>query len=194
MKKITKLAFFACTAAGLFFTSCSSHNEEKSEGEVTNDIAKDVNKDMLEGQKQTDAKHIVEIYGGSMCEVALGEQAAAKASTKSVKDVANMMVTDHKEMNQKIRDLAANEQITLQTDISDDAKNEIADLGKKTGKDYDKEFIDKAIKKHKDAISTAEDLAENGYNDQIKSFFAGALPALKHHLAMAEEAKAMLDK
>ncbi len=195
MKKITTLAFFALTSAGLLFTSCSeSKTEEGTPEEVTNEVAKDVNEDMMAGQKERDAKHMVDLAGIAMCEVSLSESATKHVVTAKAKAFAQMMIKDHTQMNKDLMALATNEQVTLPSDISDDAKKDIADMAEKKGKDYDEAYIDHAISKHKDAIDHAEKLAENGYNDQIKSFFSGVLPNLKHHLAMAEEAKEAMKK
>ena len=193
MKIVKHMAIVA--SALVFSVACSNHsNEDENASEVTNDEAKDVNSDVMDGQKQTDAKHIVEIYGGSMCEVKMSEQAASHAVNAKTKEFAGMMIDDHSAMNTELAKLAAAEQITLQTDISDDAKKDIADMGELKGDKYDKEFLDKAVKKHKEAIDHAEALAKDGHSEQIKMFFTDALPKLQHHLTMAEAARDAVEK
>lgn len=194
MKKITTLACLATLA--LMIQSCNqqANENENAPTEVTDDVAKEANKDVMEGQDQRDAKHFVELYGGSMCEIRLSEQARAKAMHAQTKDFAKMMVEDHTAMNKDLEALAGKLQITLQTDISDDAKEDIADMGKKVGHDYDMAYLDKAISKHKEAIDHAEDLSKNSENEEVRTFFTKALPKLQHHLTMAEYAKEAIDK
>lgn len=194
MKTTTTLVIFV-TAIGLFTVSCSDRStNDGSQEEVTNSIAKDVNEELLKGAKERDSKHIVDLYSGGLYEIAISQEAEVKASSKKVKDLATLLINDHSMLNKQIEELVANEEILLPSDISEDAKAQIVIISGKKGLEYDIQFIDDAIGQHTSGIEIAERLANDGYNDAVKVFFAKALTTLKHHLAMAEEVKIILDK
>lgn len=129
-----------------------------------------------------DAKFAVDAANGGMAEVALGKLAQQQANNAKVKDFANMMVTDHSKANDELMALAKSKNITLPDSVSNDKKQEMMDLSKKTGADFDKDYVDKMIEGHQKTISLFEDESKNGKDADLKAFADKTLPTIKMHL------------
>jgi putative membrane protein len=83
--------------------------------------------------------------------------------------------------------LAGNKSIVLPTVMSEKCQKTYYDLDqKKTGVEFDKEYIDQMVKDHKEVIDEFEDQAEDGKDPEIKSWASGKVAALRHHLQQAE--------
>jgi putative membrane protein len=166
-------------ATGLGLCACSDGNPEKHEDTV--DSAKEVNKAVKPVQADA-SKFAVEAANGGMTEVLLGKLAAENASSARVKAFGEMMVKDHKEAGNKLKDIASSLNITLPDSVSDDSRKEIDKLRKKKGKDFDKAYVSMMVDDHKKDIAEFRNCADNCSDSSIKSFASNALPVLEKHL------------
>ena len=132
------------------------------------------------------AKFAVKAANGGMAEVKLGALAESKATDKDVKDFGAMMVKDHSKVNDELKGLAASKNITIPAAVSDDVQKDIDDLSKKTGKDFDKSYIDMMVSDHKDDIDLFEGEAKNSKDSAFKNFAVKTLPTLYKHLGAAK--------
>lgn len=121
-----------------------------------------------------------------MAEVHHGELAQQKATNQSVKDFAAMMVQDHTAANDKVKALAAQKNVTLPAAMSEDHQKMEADLSKKTGKAFDKAYIDAMVKGHEKVIKDFEDAANKAGDSDVKAFISNTLPTLHTHLDSAK--------
>jgi putative membrane protein len=62
----------------------------------------------------------------------------------------------------------------------------------KTGKDFDKAFIDAAVKDHQKAIELFQNEADRGTDTQLKAFAKKTLPTLREHLKQAQDLQTKL--
>ena len=60
-------------------------------------------------------------------------------------------------------------------------------LKDKSGKDFSSDFNAMQVSAHKDAVSLFERYAKGGENAYLKDWAGKTLPALKHHLKMAQD-------
>lgn len=131
---------------------------------------------------ESDAKFAVDAANGGMAEVALGKLAQQQGTNAQVKDFGGMMVTDHSKANDELMALAKSKNITLPDSVSNDKKQAMMDLSKKTGADFDKSYVDMMIEGHQKTISLFEDEAANGKDADLKAFANKTLPTIKAHL------------
>lgn len=138
---------------------------------------------------QTDeaaSSFMVKAADGGMTEVRLGELAQQKATNQQVKDYGTMLIHDHSAANDKVKALAAQRNVTLPTAPGNEHQESIDKLAKRTGKDFDKAFIDAMVDDHEKDISMFKD-ASNKVNDaDVKSFVDNTLPTLQMHLDHAK--------
>ena len=118
-----------------------------------------------------DAAFMVDAASGGMMEVELGRLAQTNAGSQQVKHFGAMMVNDHTNGGNELKSLALAKGITLPDSISNDQKKMRDDLAKKTGKSFDKAYIDVMVNDHKEDIADFEKAAGNANDPDIKAFF-----------------------
>jgi putative membrane protein len=128
----------------------------------------------------------VEAAAGGMMEVQLGQIAQSKAMNPRVKDFGSMMVQDHSAANDELKRMAQAKNITLPASISKDQQDDIDDLNKKTGKDFDKAYMSMMLDDHKKDIKKFEKAGSDLKDPDIKSFAMKTLPTLQKHLDSAK--------
>jgi len=154
-----------------------------AQGQTTQPIASTVSKD--------DATFVVNTANAGMTEVQLGQLAQQKGMAKDVKEYGAMMEKDHTAAGDKLKTLAASKNITLPSAISPEMQKNIEDLEKKSGKDFDKAYINMMVDDHKKVISMFEDESKKGSDADIRAFADATLHTLRTHLQEAEKCKKM---
>jgi putative membrane protein len=129
-----------------------------------------------------DAKFATAAANGGMAEVALGKLALTKTSNGSIKDFANMMVTDHGKANNELMTIAKAKNITLPTEPDSTHLKKMDELGKKTGSDFDKAYVSAMIDGHKKTLDLMNNEAKNGSDTTLKAFAAKTAPVVQMHL------------
>ena len=129
---------------------------------------------------------LVRAVNGGMTEVKLGDIAQQKGANQKVKDFGSMMVHDHSAANEQLKTLAAQRNVTIPADVSDESKKDIDDLAKKSGRDFDKAYINAMVKKHEGTIDMFEKAAGKSNDAEVKTFINNTLPKVKEHLDSAK--------
>lgn len=180
MKSITLNVF---VLAGMFLVASCGGSSDKDSKET----AEDMNEQTFEGTSMDDdTEFAVEAADGGLLEVQLAELAETKSSTKSVKDLAKMIKTDHSKANDELKALATQKNIVLPTALSDENQKHYDKLAEKNGADFDKEYSSFMVKDHKDDIDKFKEAASDSKDPDIKEWAAGKVAALEQHLQMAE--------
>lgn len=170
-------------AAFLFaLVSCGTKNQDDSK-----EVAEDQNEEKFEDTKlEDDTEFAVEAADGGMLEVQLGQLALTKATSPSVKKFAQTMVDDHSKANEELKTLAQQKNISLPGALSEKNQKKYNDLAEETGEDFDKAYCEFMVKDHKDDIDKFKKAAGDAKDADVKSWAAGKVPVLEHHLGMAQ--------
>jgi putative membrane protein len=106
--------------------------------------------------KNGDKDFVKDIATANIAEVELGRMALDKAVNPDVKKFAQMMVDDHTKANEELTTIASQDNIAVPSAL-DDKHNDLRDkLAKKTGADFDKDYIDAMVDGHKDVMDKLE--------------------------------------
>jgi len=124
-------------------------------------------------------------------EAALAKLAESKAVNPQVKSFAAMMAKDHAAMNEKITLLAAKKNVELTVD-PEKVNKDVANLTKKEGKEFDKDYMKLMVSNHKDLIESLEK-ALKSEDPEVTKMAHDALPNIKAHLAQAEKIEDAID-
>ena len=183
------LSVIALTVA-LFLSACNTKNTTDSmeQAEEQND------KKFDDSKIEEDTEFAVAAADGGMLEVQLGQLAQTNSTVADVKTFAQMMVTDHSKANDELKKWAAQKNITLPAVLSDKNQKKYDDLASKTGKDFDDAYTDFMVKDHQNDIDEFKKEADKGNDADLKSWAAGKISTLEHHLGMAKQAEAVVDK
>jgi putative membrane protein len=194
MKKIILSAAFL--ASVLFAaTSCGDRRMANNDNDDSKDVAQEENKDKFKGtDEKGDAEFAVKAADAGMLEVKLGELAQQRGVSSEVKQLGKMMVEDHSKANEELKALAQQKNISLPMAMSEDCQQKYNKIAEKSGEDFDDAFTDHMVKDHKDDIDAFKKEAEKGDDPDLKSWAAGKVTTLEHHLTMAESAEKAVDK
>ena len=136
-----------------------------------------------------DARFAVSAAVGGKTEVELGQLASKNAMATAVKDFGSMMVKDHSAAGEKLKALAKTKGITLPDSLDESGLKIRAKLSAKTGKDFDKAYVDDMIEDHKQDIKEFESAIPRLKDPELKAFAISTLPTLKMHLATIQKVK-----
>lgn len=125
---------------------------------------------------------------GGMAEVQFGQLAQTNGSNSAVKNFGERMVTDHSKLDDQAKPLAARKKITLPTSLNFKDQSMYNQFVAKTGADFDRAYITAMIKDHKADIAEFQKEANSGGDADIKAFAQQALPTLREHLKLAQDA------
>lgn len=135
-----------------------------------------------------DRKFVTEAAGSGMFEVQVGQLAASKAGDQGVKNFASMLVEHHSAANNELTQLANAKGVELPAAAPKAMRNDIDKLGKKTGQDFDREYVrEVGIKAHQKDIKLFQKASQDLKDPQLKAFAAKTLPTLQQHLAQAQK-------
>lgn len=121
----------------------------------------------------------------NMAEIQEGQLALQKSQNEQVKQLAQKLIDDHTQANDKLKEIAASKNVTLPTDVSAKQKAMMEKLSGLSGDKFDKEFIKEQISGHEKAISMFKKQADKGADADAKAYASSNLPALQSHLEMA---------
>jgi putative membrane protein len=94
------------------------------------------------------------------------------------------MVTDHTKTSSELKAMAGNHQVPSALDEAHQKK--LDKLKGLSGEDFTKEYNSIQESAHKDAVNLFERYAKGGEDPKLKEWAGKTLPALKHHLEMAD--------
>jgi putative membrane protein len=123
---------------------------------------------------------------GGMMEVELGKVAQNKAMSQQVRDFGKMKEKDHSEANNKLKTALESVNLNVPESMDQEHQDKVADLNKKAGKEFDKDYIDNIVQAHKDDIDEFEEAQKNLPDGELRIWVENTLPVLRQHLIQAE--------
>lgn len=191
MKKLGYLCMIALAA--LSFQSCTSENKDSKETADSLNEVKDTSNNVAAtggiAVGEADAEFTTKAAVAGMAEVELGKLALQKSANAQVKEFANMMVNDHGKANEELMTIAKNKNITLPTALDEDHQKMWDELNAKSGKDFDKQYVDDMVDGHKKVLDMMEKQAKDGMDADLKAFAGKTAPVVKAHLDMIKKIK-----
>ncbi len=172
MKKILLASVFVMTATSAFAQSAT-----ESTG---------VNSALGVAPKTED--FILQASASDMFEIESSKLALQKGD-ETTKAFAQQMITDHEKTSAELKALLAGGKVQGNpvTALTEDHKEEVDELAKLEGAEFNEEYIDDQVEAHEDAVDLFKRYAEEGENAELKAWAAKTLPALEHHYKMAQD-------
>jgi putative membrane protein len=133
---------------------------------------------------------VKEVAISDMFEIESSKLAADKGSGAE-KTFAAQMITDHTKTSTELKALVSGGKVKADVPTALDSahQSKLDKLKAASGDNFAKAYADDQIAAHKDAVSLFERYARGGDNADLKAWAAQTLPALKHHLEMAQGLK-----
>jgi len=186
MKKVPFRTAFLLASAFTFsvgLTSCK--NESKPED--PKEVAEEENKEVVDAAKEEakvvedNSKIFVAVAEFDLMQRELAKLAQVKATGKEVKDLAKTIESGHSASLKEIEDLAKTKNISVPTALTEAGQKEYDALNKKSGQDFDIEYIDKAVRGHRDAIQDFSNKATQTQDLEVKSWLEKKVAGLQSH-------------
>jgi putative membrane protein len=142
------------------------------------------------GIAPTTADFVKEVAISDMFEIASNKLAHDKGNAAE-KSFATMMVTDHTKTSTELKGLVSSGKVKAEIPAGLDSAHQtkLDKLKSQSGKDFSASFNSYQLDAHKDAVNLFERYAKGGDNADLKNWAGKTLPALKHHLEMAQSLK-----
>jgi len=134
-----------------------------------------------------DREFLVKTITCNHAEIKASELAESRATNPKVKEFAQMLVKDHKNLSERLAELAKDHKLAILAG-TEKATKEMLDRLSNTGNDnFDKEYLKSVIEEHEKAIQMFDAQASRGSDSALKSFATNTLPSLRAHLTEAKK-------
>jgi Predicted outer membrane protein len=140
------------------------------------------------GISPTTADFVKEVAISDMFEIESNKLARDKGNALE-KKFASQMVTDHTKTSAELKGLVDSGKVKaeLPTALDSSHQSKLDKLKGEGGKDFSSDFSSEQVSAHKDAVSLFQRYSKGGDNADLKNWAGKTLPALQHHLEMAQD-------
>jgi putative membrane protein len=135
----------------------------------------------------TTADFVKEAATSDMLEIEAGKIAETKGNAEE-KKFAEQMVTDHTKTSSDLKSLVSSGAVKadIPATLDDASQKKLDKLRDAKAGDFAGEYDPMQVSAHKDAVSLFERYSKSGDNAKLKNWAGKTLPALQHHLEMAQ--------
>jgi putative membrane protein len=136
------------------------------------------------------ADFVKEVAISDMFEIASSKLAQDKGNEPE-KTFASQMISAHTKTSTELKGLVSSGKVRVElpTALDSSHQSKLDKLTRESGKDFSSDFDSEQVSAHKDAVSLFQRFAKGGDNAELKEWAGKTLPALRHHLEMAEGLK-----
>lgn len=138
---------------------------------------------------RSDRRFVEKIAQIGLEETSLSQLAVERASREEVRAFARDLINDHEKANADLSQLASNKGLVLPVTEKDNLNH----WAKKTGKDFDEDYLEKIISGHKDAVDMMESRSTKAEDSDVAAYARNHLASMQEHLRKAKELKKLVD-
>ncbi|MEO5960890.1 MAG: DUF4142 domain-containing protein [Opitutaceae bacterium] len=132
----------------------------------------------------SDKRFVTKAADGGQAEVQIAQLAADRASNPDVKSFAQKLVADHTAVNSELTTIASTKRVDLDKDEGQDRF--YRRLSKKSGMDFDREFIEHMVDEHEKDVKMFDKASQDAKDADIRSFASKHVAHLREHLQQAQ--------
>jgi len=148
--------------------------------------------DRIQQQKDNltgDRLCVLHLAIGGQFEVAYAQQAQQKSQDATVKKIAQRLIDDHQQANQRLTAVAEKLQVELPTGLPSVKQKELDILGSLDSKDYDQTFLAKNDAMHAADVTALRHESRLAKSSELKEFAVQTLPTLREHWQMIRQSE-----
>lgn len=133
---------------------------------------------------KADEQVIERVFRQSQTQVRAAQLAVKNAQNANLKSLAQSIVSDHRQINQDLRDLASNRGVKLPTG-STDARDALLDsLERKSGADFDTAYREYVTNSHRNLTRLTE--SPNTTDSDVRTFLSRVNSTAQQHMTMLQ--------
>lgn len=177
------LTYLFCAALFLTLASCGGSSDSTSV-----DAAGKHNEKLLEstGKPEQAGWFVAEVTSSNLLETELGRLASSKGNDPRVRELGQLMLNHHKQLNSQLKQIADLKNLITPTSLSEDHQDVFTGIMEKSGVDFDRAYLEAIVENHKESLKEFTRMADEGADTEIKNFAIRAIPTMQAHLAQAE--------
>jgi putative membrane protein len=138
------------------------------------------------GIAPTTADFVKEVAMSDMTEIAAAKIGQERGNAQE-KAFATQMITDHTKTSEELKSMVpADAKAAIPAALDSSSQSKIDKLKNAKPDDFSSDFDSMQVSAHKDAVSLFERYAKGGEDARLKQWAGKTLPALQHHLEMAQ--------
>ena len=146
----------------------------------------------MTGTQMNDREIVGAMVAANAAEITLSQVAVERATNPAVKSFAQMMITDHRAMNERIHALGRQLNVTSTAserteDLADLADDAAEDLREQSGAEFDRAYMDKMVASHEETLEIVNRAVESTNTAQLDQALADARTKVQQHLQRARE-------
>ncbi|GAA4104749.1 DUF4142 domain-containing protein [Mucilaginibacter panaciglaebae] len=180
MNKKLLLALFTAWA----LQACHGKDEQADNDAIVANADTSKNSSIVVGKG--DNQFVTDMAEACLIGIKIGNMARQKGSDKRVRNFGAMMVKDLTKGHRRLDSLARIKKIRLPDSVSWNNEVSIAQLAKKTGRDFDRAYLEKMSHDYKNALLQFQQTAKSAYDPQIKEFANHNLMTVQRHLDLID--------
>ncbi len=188
------LTQIVAAAVLLLAGACNTESNKDPIAEAKFQNEKRIGDDNVTEKQERDALFMVTAASQFMLDQEMSQLAQRKATAPEVKYLAQMVAGQHAPMQAALKQLAGQKSIVLPTGLGADQAKTIGELTALNGPAFDRKYVELLEKSHKASIDDFDDMSDDAYDGDIRTFAATHLPTLKSHQEAAEKAADQLPK
>lgn len=123
-------------------------------------------------------------------EVQAAQAALLRSLTADEKSYAEELVRQHTQANQELAALARQKRVEIASTLPSDRQEELMDLEKLQGADFNERFLEDRIDRHQQALRYLEDARDNSADADLRQYADSGVIAVKRHLETAKRLEA----
>ena len=135
-------------------------------------------------QRMEDRDFVHQALQGGMAQVKLGQLAAQKGATSAVRQLGQKMVSDHTQLDNLMKQVAANMEMNAPRKMSKKDKKLYARLSALSGKQFDDAYLKAMLKDHKNDLTAFRREANDSQNPQVRQVASEGVQMIRGHLEM----------
>jgi putative membrane protein len=174
----------------IYFSAC----KQETRPEDTKEVAQDKNEAKFENTKEDDAEFLVDVAEFNLQQAELGKLTTVKSNNADIKAFGKMMQERHNANLKDLNVLAASKQISIPASLTDDNKDNYNALNKKDIDDFDKDYLDRIVKEHTEAIDEYTEEIDKTTDPEVKKWLVIHLASLREHLDNAMTLQSKFEK
>ena len=123
---------------------------------------------------------------GGMYEVEAGRIAAERSTNPRIKELGQMMVTDHTAAGNELKPIAAAANLTVPTALDQRHQGLIDNLRGASDQDFDRVYLQQQEAAHNETAALLESYNRMGANAALKAWSTKTLPVVQAHQRMVD--------
>lgn len=125
----------------------------------------------------------------NLAETAMGQLALTETEDESIRQFAQMMVTEHTQAQDELRYLAESYELEIPDTLNSEQQAIYEELGQLEGYAFDSAYISSQVVAHQQAQQIFQKQIDQGENPNILEYGSSVLPHINEHLALALQLK-----